>query len=107
MVMYLLIFVQVGPEKFVRMQKGERCRNEKGNVLKEFRFPSKDLPDAVSAIKRCEKFCSSSANCSYCSIYCDTICQWNALFSCQEKESWRGLIEGDITVHPGTAYTDS
>ena len=83
------------------MRKGERCRNQNYSAIKEFRLPNKDLLTVEIGLRQCEMFCSLSENCSYCSIQCDSLCQWNALVSCEEKEIWQGFIEGDITIKPG------
>ena len=90
----------VSQKDFIRSEKGLRCKNNDTQVLKEFTFPSDNIPDSASALTFCEKYCSTKSPCGACSIDCSRQCRWNALEICQEYEKWEGLIDGDISEKP-------
>ena len=92
--------ITVSQKDFIRSEKGLRCKNNDTQVLKEFPFPSDNIPDAASAMKFCEKYCSTKGTCKACSIDCSRQCRCSALSVCEEHEKWEGLVDGDISEKP-------
>ena len=88
-------------QEFVRAEKGVFCNVNTGDVIAEFKFPTKTIQDASSALLECEKYCSRKSTCQACSILCNESCHFSAISNCFSQVEWKGLVNGDVSQKPG------
>ena len=94
------MFYIVPREEFIRYEK-ESCSKRNVNVLKEFVYPTKFLPNTETALSECEIYCGSKEKCWGCVRHCQAHCQWNAISDCGKEEKLPGLVDSGISQKPG------
>lgn len=92
---------------FARSDKGQYCQNNREALLKAFPMTDGSLNAAYASRDLCEAYCLDEVNCWGCSVDCPgapvvygglfQACQWSAIQSCGNINSWSGSIVGDIT----------
>ena len=86
---------------FVHHAKGGRCEKANIDVLNTFHPMSQNEVDMIKAREECENYCFQKEHCWGCSVFCATLCMWNALSDCGEIQNTTGVLFENITQKPG------
>ena len=72
----------------------------KENVLKEFIFPTNMIPDDITALMECEKFCGRNVKCWGCMTDKNGSHQWTAISECEHDEERPNLGQRKVSQKP-------
>ena len=87
-------------EDFLRYNEGVSCNKRNDNVLKEFIFPTNMIPDDITALMECEKFCGRNNKCWGCTTERNGSHQWTAITECGHVDQREELGLGKISQKP-------
>ena len=76
------------------------CSRRVEGVLKEFIFPTNIIPDEMTALIECEKFCGRNDKCWGCTIARNESHQWTAISECGHVEQQGDLKQGKVSQKP-------
>ena len=91
---------------FVHSGKGARCKVNDSGILKPFPILSMQPNDTLDALLACKKYCADNEHCWGCSIQGSTSYKMNAINDCYKKETWSGLIEGEVSQKPSCFHVN-